>query len=451
MPSDRLRFRDIRRTSTFRLTVTLSIVFIAGMIALLGAIYAITARALIARSDLILRHEATQLLAEPADRLPARISEEVARDPNGLNFLALIARDGEQIVGNLDVRGAVPPDHPVDIEANGRHGPLRLLAMTTPAGETILLGRDISQVRDLRRHILLIVIATGVVMTISMLLAAIALSMKPMRRVRDLQRASREIAAGRLDVRMPIAGRHDELDQFAATVNVMVEDVGRVVSQVKGVTDAIAHDLRTPLTRVRAYLRRAQLQPGVPPSFAGLAESAVADLDVVLARFAALLRISEIEASARRSGFASVDLRQLAENVFDLYEPLAEAGGVAMRLECGADAIVSGDDKLLFEALSNLVDNAIKFACGRVLIAVVPRPDNIVIDVIDDGPGIPPEERDAVLRRFHRGAHAAGLPGSGLGLSVVAAILHLHGFALVFDDAKPGLLARIQISKQWLV
>ena len=132
------------------------------------------------------------------------------------------------------------------------------------------------------------------------------------------------------------------------------------------------------------------------------------DLDIVLARFAALLRISEIEASARRSGFASVDLSHLVENVFDLYEPLAEESGVTMRLEESALAVVEADDKLLFEAFSNLVDNAIKFARSAVSIAVIQEPGAVVIDVRDDGPGIAPDERDAVLRRFHRGAHASG-------------------------------------------
>lgn len=447
MLSDRLRFRDIRRTSTFRLTVMLSLVFIVGMVALLGSIYGMTARELTARSDRILRQEAARLLTVSADQLPAQITDEVARNLHGLNYVALISSDGEQVVGNLRARGNLPHDHPIDIEAYGRRGPLRLLAVGTPAGETILLGRDISQIRDLREHLLQIVVATGLVMTIGMLLAAVALSLKPLRRVRDLQHVSQEIAGGRLDRRMPIAGQHDELDQFAATVNVMVEDVGRVVSQVKGVTDAIAHDLRTPLTRVRAHLYRAQFLPDVPANFAALAEKAVTDLDIVLARFAALLRISEIEASARRSGFTPVDLSHLVENVFDLYEPLAEENGVTMRLEERALAVVEADDKLLFEAFSNLVDNAIKFASSEVSIAVVQEAEAITIDVRDDGPGIAPDERDAVLRRFHRGAHASGLPGSGLGLSVVAAIVHLHGFALVLEDANPGLLARIRIPK----
>ena len=446
MLTERLRFRDIRRTSTFRLTVMLSIVFTIGMIALIGLIYGITARELTARSDRILRQESARLLTLPPDQLPARIEDEVTRNRQGLNYLALISGDGEAIAGNIRTDRGLPYDRPMDVEASGTHGPFRLLAIRTHAGETLLLGRDISQIRDLRRRILVIVIATGIAMTISTLLAAVALSIQPLRRVRDFQKASRAIASGGFDGRMPLAGHHDELDQFADTVNLMIAEVGRVVSQVKGVTDAVAHDLRTPLARVRAHLHRAQHLPDVPQAFAGLAEKAVADLDVVLDRFTALLRIAEIEASARRSGFALVDVSILVENVIELYEPLAEDRDVTVLRGEWAAVVIEADDKLLFEAVSNLVDNAIKFATTAVRVAVRQETGAIVVDVSDDGPGIPANERDAVLRRFHRGAHAADIPGSGLGLSVVAAIMHLHGFTLQLGEAGPGLVAQIRIS-----
>ena len=445
MLTERLRFNDIRRTSTFRLTVMLSTVFTIGIIALLGLIYGITAQELTARSDRILRQEAARLLALPPDQLPARITDEVARNRQGLNYLALISGDGEPLVGNIRTDHGLPYDRPMDVEPGGTHGPFRLIAIRTHAGETLLLGRDISQIRDLRRRILSIVIATGIAMTISTLLAAVALSIRPLRRVRDFQKASQAIASGRFDGRMPLKGHHDELDQFADTVNVMVAEVGRVVSQVKGVTDAVAHDLRTPLARVRANLYRAQHLPDVPPSFATLADKAVADLDVVLDRFTSLLRIAEIEASARRSGFAPVDLSLLVENVLELYEPLAEDRGVTIQRSGPVSAVTEADDKLLFEALSNLVDNAIKFAASAVRVSVRRETDAIVVEVSDDGPGIPVDERDAVLRRFHRGVHAADLPGSGLGLSVVAAIMHLHGFVLRLGQEDAGLVAEIRI------
>ena len=291
-------------------------------------------------------------------------------------------------------------------------------------------------------------IVSGLLILLCVAAAAVGFSRAPLRRVRALQRASREIAAGDFSVRMPIAGRHDELDQFANTVNATVEEVGRVVAQVKGVTDAIAHDLRTPLTRVRATLNALSHRPHDAAEVAAGIGRATADLDLVLERFAALLRISELEAGRRRAGFHRIDLALLVAQVAELYEPLAEDRDIALSVAT-RPRWIEGDDRLLFEALSNLLDNAIKFARpgGRVGIALTEDDRGPAIEVRDDGPGIPPEERDAVLRRFHRGVAARDVPGSGLGLSVVVAILNLHGFRLHLSDARPGLCVRIALPR----
>ena len=213
-------------------------------------------------------------------------------------------------------------------------------------------------------------------------------------------------------------------------------------------TDAIAHDLRTPLTRVRATLHGLRHEAGDPHAVAAGLDRAAADLDLVLERFAALLRISELEASQRRAGFRTVDLALLAQRVCDLYEPLAEDRGIAL-VTTSQPLRIEGDEKLLFEALSNLIDNAIKFTPpgGTVRVALFEDQGAPAIEVRDDGPGIAPDQREAVLRRFHRGTDAQGLPGSGLGLSVVVAILHLHGFTLRLGDAGPGLAARIAMGR----
>ncbi|CAN5284355.1 HAMP domain-containing histidine kinase [soil metagenome] len=414
MPTEALRFRDLRRTSTFRLTVLLGLIFTLGTVALLSLIYVMTAHELTARSDHILRLEGDRLLATPPERLTAKIGAEVARNINGLNYITLLSRDDEPVIGNIRLQGPLPYAHPVDIEDNGRRGPMRLIALRTSAGETLLIGRDISQIRDLRYHILMIITASGLAITISILMAATALSLQPLRRVRHLQRVSREIASGHLDRRMPIAGREDELDQFASTVNLMVEEVGRVVAQVKGVTDAVAHDLRTPLMRVRTHLLRTQQLPDIPSDFAALAGKAVTDLDVVLDRFTALLRIAEIEASERHAGFISLDVAQLLADIHELYEPLAEEKSVTLTLDAASSVRVDADGELLFEAISNLVDNAIKFGHRRVSMSLTHKDTEAHLEITDDGPGVPAAEREAVLRRFHRGANAAGLPGAGL-------------------------------------
>jgi signal transduction histidine kinase len=447
MLSERLRFRDIRNTSTFRLTALLGLLFALGVALLLGLIYVLTARELSVRSDHVIRQTSARLLAKNPDALPSRIDAEIARGTPGMNYFALLSGSGERVAGNFDPPAPLRTDRLTDIAAaEPIHGPLRLLALRTPSGETVVVGRDISPILDLRARVLNILIGSGVAIVLSVVTAAVALSLRPLRRVRDLQRASQEIAAGKLSVRMPISGRGDELDLFAGTVNVMVEEVGRVVAQVKGVTDAIAHDLRTPLTHVRTSLRHMQQLAGIDPQVGALAAAAIVDLDLVLERFAALLRIAELEASGRRNGFAPVDLTALAARVCELYEPLAEERAIALGVTGGATAIVEGDGQLLFEAISNLLDNAIKFTPvgGAVTVRVQHVGSVCTIAVEDNGPGIAPDQRQAVLRRFHRGVDAAAIPGSGLGLSVIAAIVHLHHFELELSDASPGLRAMIR-------
>ncbi|WEJ99161.1 MAG: HAMP domain-containing sensor histidine kinase [Candidatus Sphingomonas phytovorans] len=448
MLSERLRLRDVRRTSAFRLTVILGSLFSIGVVALLALIYFLTEQELTARNDRILRAQASLWLAVPAADLPARIDTDIDRGDRGLSYGGLFSHRGERLAGNMARLADLPPNQPTDIEGNGRRGPVRLLRVSTSAGETIMIGRDISQIRDLRQRILVILVLSGLAAASGMMLAAIALSLHPLRRVRDLQRFARRIAAGYLEVRMPIAGRGDELDQFARTVNVMVDDVERLMEQVKGVTDAIAHDLRTPLTRVRAQLHRARQFPDISEGLAELLATAEADLEIALDRFTALLRISEIEAGARRAAFAPTEIARLLSDVFDLYEPLAEERGLSFRLDTSAAPQVQADEKLLFEAIGNLVDNAIKFAVHQVTLKIACSGNEILAEVRDDGPGIAVEEREAVLRRFHRGSKAATYPGSGLGLSVVAAILHLHDFELELADGSPGLVARVRMPRR---
>lgn len=447
MPIERLHLGQIRRTSTFRLTALLGLVFAVGVIALLGLIYGLSARELTLRSDRVLRIEASRLRASSPDALPERIASALAHSTSGLNYFALQSRSGQPIVGNLNIVRNFRFDHPVNIAAKpGAHGPLRVLAIEAPTGETILIARDIAPIVDLRRRILEILIGSGIAIVVLVLGAGVLLSLAPLRRVRDLQAVSRAIAAGRFDLRMPVTTRGDELDLFAGTVNTMIEEVERVVAQVKGVTDAVAHDLRTPLAHVRGQLERTIALPDADPRAVALSHAAMVDLDLVLERFGALLRISQLEASGRQAGFTTIPLAPLLDSLCELYEPLAEDAGVALRLGPIPAATIRCDPQLLFEAISNLLDNAIKFSPvgGEVVLGAALDPGGLSLTVRDTGRGLAPHERDAALRRFYRGVDAAGIPGSGLGLSIVAAIAHLHGFTLELGDAAPGLIVRIQ-------
>src|SRR5205807_1257791 len=214
----------------------------------------------------------------------------------------------------------------------------------------------------------------------------------------------------------------------------------------KGVTDEIAHDLRTPLTRLLAGLERARRRAHSVAEYGGAVDEAIAETRGILATFGALLRIAEVEAGARRAGFTTLDLNTLAADVSDFYEPLAERKGISLLLEAeGTPAEIAGDPSLLFEAISNLVDNAIKFTPpgGQVILRILDGSDRLGFEVCDTGPGIPEAERNAVLQRFHRAERSRHTPGSGLGLSLVAAVARLHGLHLVIDDAGPGCRVRL--------
>jgi signal transduction histidine kinase len=257
--------------------------------------------------------------------------------------------------------------------------------------------------------------------------------------VRAIEAAVQPIMRGDLRQRLPISSRRDELDRLAGIVNTMLDEIERLMGEVKGVCDSIAHDLRTPLTRVRAQLHRLQRDLDASGSDAELVDRAVQDIDGLLDRFRALLRISELEDMHRRAGFADVNLVNTVQSVSEIYAPLAEDKQIRFQLEAAADVpAVRGDPHLLLEALSNIVDNAIKFTPpgGSVRIGISRSEQGPRVDVTDTGPGIPAPERGTVLQRFYRSASSSrAVTGLGLGLSIVAAIVKLHGFKLEIADA----------------
>lgn len=444
MPA-RVWFSDVWRTTTARLTVLYGLIFAVGILTLLGVVYWQSALYLNHRSDRILKARAEVFMkAAPAD-LPQEIRQGLAIDGAQINVYALFSRDGTPLVGNLrQLPDRLKPDGgSIDMKPTADFpNEARLIARRLPWGEILVVGRDVSQLTEMRAIVLQALAWSAVVIILTGFVLGAALSLSPLRRVRALQAAGREIAAGDFQRRMPMSRRRDELDMFAATVNHMIEEVERLMAEVKGATETIAHDLRTPLTRARARLHRLQQSLGEGDARAEDALQVMDELDTVLGRFSAILRISELEARSRKAGFTPTDLADLARQAVELYGPLAEERDVKLRAAIEAKATIEADPKLLFEALSNLVDNAVKFtpAGGRVLVKVEAGPRLVVQD---DGPGVPLEEQAAVLQRFYRGERDRLTPGSGLGLSIVAAIVRLHGFSLRLEDAHPGLKAVI--------
>jgi signal transduction histidine kinase len=220
----------------------------------------------------------------------------------------------------------------------------------------------------------------------------------------------------------------------------MLDEIARLLDEIKATGDEIAHDLRTPLTRVRARLENAKRKQAVPGELAQIIDKSIHGLDQALAIITALLRIREIEAGRRRAGFRAVKLSEIVHAVDELYQPIAEDRTIALTLDIAAQPVMFGDRDLLIEAVGNLVDNALKFTPegGSVGIVLGQRQGRPLLVIADSGPGIAEEEREAVFLRFHRSARAQHVPGVGLGLSLVAAIAKLHDIRITLGEGAPG-------------
>jgi signal transduction histidine kinase len=433
------------RTTVFRLTVIYGAVFVLGVAVLTALIYVQTTDLTTRRMDRQIDAGLTFLQKSDAARLPAVIDAVVARDPHGLNAYGLFSDQGVWITGNVrTLPPELKPDGPARDVYDGVHG-ARMRAVRLPWGEVLAVGRDMGQIIETRQILIGNLLLSGALVAILGVAGGAALSLAPLRRLRTLQSVSQEIMRGDLSARLPLSRAQDELDMLACTVNVMIGEIERLMTEVKGVGDGLAHDLRTPLTRLRALLYRVREETAEDDPHRPMIEQAVAETDTLLNRFRALLRISEIERQRRRSGFAAVALAPLLESVADLYAPLAEERAVEIVVAAQQDMEIEADGELLFEALSNLVDNALKFtpAGGQVRLSLTGAEGGPRLEVSDNGPGIAAAEREMVLQRFYRGAEAATTPGSGLGLSIVAAVARLHGYVLGLLGDEPGLTVRL--------
>ena len=365
---------DIWQTTAARLSLFYGLIFAAGVVAVLGLVYFQSALYLTDRVDRILHGEARLLAGYSGDDLSRQIQDALSVDGSHINLYGLFTRDGQPIIGNL---ANLPPTlkpggRPIELPPSTAFpASARAIAIGLPSGEMLVVGRNINQQREIRSIIFRAMVWSGVVIIVAGLVLGTGFSLGPLRRVRTLQAASHQIAAGDLKRRLPVSTRRDELDMLASTTNHMMDEIDRLISEIKGAGETLAHDLRTPLTRARAQLAR--LQSGSNGAFARDADIVVAEIDSVLDRFRAILRLSELEARERRAGFVATSLSDMVDRAFELYQPLAEEAGVALVIGLKHDALIEADPRLLFEAVSNLVDNAIKFTPpgGRVEITSV--------------------------------------------------------------------------------
>jgi signal transduction histidine kinase len=344
-------------------------------------------------------------------------------------------------------QGAPPFDQPFlfTVQQGSEAAQFRGIVHPMPTGEALLVAQDMRGAQAFRQAMLSALLPAAAAALLFGLAGAVVAGRGALGRIERVTRTIERIVNGNLSERLPSNGRGGDIDRLIAVVNGMLDEIERLVHEVKGVTEDIAHDLRTPLTRLLAGLERVHRRATSAAEYEtamGAIGAAIIETKGILATFAALLRIAEVESGARRAGFTTVDLNAVATDVAEFYEPVAEAKGISLSLEPAAagSANAAGDPSLLFEAISNLVENAIKYSpsASSVRMRVVATRDRVGVEVSDSGPGIPAEQRDIVLRRFHRLDRSRAMPGSGLGLSLVAAVAKLHEFHLAIEDAHPG-------------
>lgn len=430
------------RSSSSRLLALYSTLFVAWSCILMGVLYyevstyldSLAKHSLMQRQHLFARFE--------GDQLVEALTTSMTFDMRAIDAYGLFDEQRRPLSGPIR---QIPDDLPLDgkihelkncIDSDDPSLPrdsCDAVATHTRDGRWLVLVRDNGSLFAVTR-IILHALLWGISLTIIPGAAGWhLLRRRPLRRIRQIQASAEAIVAGDLTRRLPLSDRRDELDMLAAIVNAMLERIERLMHEVKGVCDNIAHDLRTPLTRLRAQLYRLQQQAEEGSPQALQMDQLLAEADTLMARFRGLLRISELEDQQRRSGFLVLDPLPLLHELYDFYLPLAEEGQLTLVLDVPASLpSLTGDRALLFEALANLLSNSIKFTPpgGEVILRGIDDDGSPRLEVLDSGPGIPAAERAAVFRRFYRVDENNAQGGFGLGLSIVAAIVSLHGFKL---------------------
>lgn len=366
-------------------------------------------------------------------------------DPDGIYLL--VDQAGTPLQGNLDVWPAdlsrVGIWYELPVRQHGVRSVALLRMEILPNGMRLLVGRDMRARLELRN-----VLRAGLVWALCLvvvlgILGAVLIRSLFQRTIRDISITTGAIARGDISRRVPVSGLGDEFDDLALTINDMLDRISRLMDGVRQVSNAIAHDLRTPVTRARARLEDAALHARSGDEMQAAIDRAIQDLDGIMAVFQALLRISEIEAGARRAAFAGFDLSLVLQDIDELYDVVAEEKGISLKTLVKPPLMMFGDRELIQQAVVNLLDNALKFSASGTTIELVAQPVNgmVLIVVADHGPGIAAQDRSRATERFFRGEAARHTSGSGLGLALVAAVAQLHGGTLNLEDNHPGLRA----------
>jgi signal transduction histidine kinase len=450
---------QVARSLIFRLTTLYVILFTASVAILFALVWFVTSRSMLAQLATNVQREAISLADEyrAAGAVAAAASIERRLQRGGLAYYLLQHRNGARVAGNI------APVSPVlgllDLQVRLQSG--KETAADRPQedvrdaigygvllsdGTFVLAGEDVGRLETVRKAILTAFAVGGGTSAILAILGGLALSAGFLRRVESVNRTARQIMAGELESRVPVRDNGDELDRLAGNLNAMLDRIQSLMESLKQVSSDVAHDLRTPLARLRQNLEAASATARTVEEFRSSTDAAIAETERLLETFSALLRIAQIESGSRKAGFAAVDLSELFEFVAATFAAVAEDQGHRLVSKIEAGATISGDRELLLQLATNLVENAIGHTPSGTTIELQLKREaaEIVTAVADDGPGIPSEEHGKVFRRFYRLEASRTTPGSGLGLALVAAVADLHEARIGLIDHSPGLVVEVR-------
>ena len=447
--------RPIRfhRTAVFRLALAYIALFGSSSLILLGFVYWATDAFVARQTDDIITTDlasiADRFREEGTDAVARAIDSRVSQDWQGDRIYLLTDAHYRRLAGNLErwPQAQTWADRWIDFDLVLPGGDaaepdrIRAKRVDLPNGQHLLVGRD-TYGRTEFDEMIWRVMGWSSALTVGLgLIGGILISRGAVRRIESVNRASRDIMSGDLSRRIPSRDANDEFDRLAVNLNAMLDRIEALMATVRGVSDDIAHDLRTPLARLRISLEMARARPQTGADYDAWIDAMIAGVDEILATFGALLQIAEIEAHGSRQGFVPVDLGRIVSDLAEVYEAVAAKRDQHFEALATPTEPVAGDRDLLFRALANLVDNAIKYTPigGRVCIRLCPGEQGPEIVVADSGPGVPAEARQKVFRRLFRLEASRTTPGSGLGLSLVAAVARVHGFAINLENNHPGL------------
>jgi signal transduction histidine kinase len=434
------------RSSAVRVALAFVFAMIVATTSVFGLVYLQISEADQKRNRLILEDEAAKSVNHSVDELRSAFEVRLTHDLRRLDYTALFGQDRTFLFGNIGELPSIPLDGKSHFVAasrvpggDNRREPAIFVARTRPDGSIMLLGRSLLETIAFRQIVQNALAAALAPMLLLALAIGAFFARRASRRLTTIHDTIARIMRGDTHLRLPVRSRHDAIDKISEDVNLMLDEIMRLLVQIKGVSDNIAHDLRSPLAVVHAQLERG-LESSDDEQLRAAVKQALTHIDKAMLTVAALLRLAEVEYGPKSSQFKPIDLSAICTDLFEFFEPLATSKSISMTLETRSPVQILGDGDLMREAVSNLIGNAIKFTPenGAVSVSVIQEDGRPVVRVRDNGIGVEPGERDKIFQRFYRTASGHRVPGSGLGLSIAAAIANLHDFDLRFDDNDPG-------------